>query len=62
MKHIIKKTDEKDNVTYFSVGNTRWVSDKANAKQFDSDYDATLISLSIPSGYELEVIEYGLDG
>ncbi len=58
MKHLIKKTDDEGNQTYFSVGNTRWVSDKANAKQFDSHYNANLTALSIPSGYELEVIEY----
>lgn len=58
MQYIIKRKDDKGNVTYLSNGTTQWVTDKENAKQFDSHYSANITALSIPSGYELEVVEY----
>jgi hypothetical protein len=58
MKYIIQKTDEDGNKKYFSLENIRWSSDKRLAKTFELEHTAKLTALSIPTAYELEVVEY----
>ena len=59
MQYIIKKTDDKGNVTYLSNGTTQWVTDKSKAEIFYNQYSAKIRSLYITTMCELEVIEYG---
>jgi hypothetical protein len=58
MKYIIQKTDDENTKTYFSVGTTRWTTDKSQAKQFEFEHTAKYMALSLNTYYELEVIEY----
>jgi hypothetical protein len=59
MKYIIQKTDDEGIKTYFSVGTTRWTTDKKLAKTFEVEHTAKMTALSLNTYYELEVIEYG---
>ncbi len=58
MKYIIQKTDDENVKTYFSVGTTRWTTDKSQARQFEVEHTAKMTALSLNTYYELEVIEY----